>query len=424
VSSLLDLFPEEWPRFALMGVLLAGSALFSAAETAFFSLSREEVRRLRADGSVLSAFVVNLRGDARKLLVSVLLGNLAVSVGYFSIGGVLAAHLERDAGGTAAVVFSVLLLVVYIFVGEFVPKGAAMAKPVALARAAAVPIYVFEKIVLPLRAVLERIAAAISRLTRVRSSKEPYVSAEELKACVRLAGAAGGIADDEREMVEDVIEMGRTHVKEVLVPRVDMVSIGIDADREEVLALARSERVSKIVVVGESRDDVKGWVAVKDLLYRPHARLPELVRDISAVPETKTVESLLREFRKTGAALALVVDEYGGTEGIVTPEDVIEEIVGEIADEYDPEEGVVRRIAPGVTILPGDLPVREWEERSGIGLPKGRYDTVGGYVMEALERVPRPGDAVRQEGVRFTVLRVRRGRVLSLLADGLAGEER
>ena len=140
------------------------------------------------------------------------------------------------------------------------------------------------------------------------------------------------------------------------------------------------------------------------------------------MPETKTVESLLREFRQNGAEMALVVDEYGGTEGIVTPEDLIEEIVGEIFDEYDTREGVVKLIAPGVSVVPGDLPIREWEERSDIALPRGKFDTLGGFVLESLGRLPRPGDRVVTEGVRFTVLRVRRGRVLSLLAAGSDGE--
>jgi len=406
-----------------MGGLLALSAFFSGSETAFFSLTRAAIRRFEDESGLAAAFVTNLTRSPRKLLVTVLLGNLAVSVAYFSFAGTLAIRVDATSGGPAAVLLSVLFLLLYIFTGEFLPKGIAILHPEEVCRISAGPLWAFGKLIFPIRLVLSWIVAGIAILTRSRSGGRSPVTVEELKACVRMSGAAGGLADDEREMLEDVIEIGQIRVKEVLVPRVDLVTIDIGADRASLLALARESRVSKIVVIEGSRDEVRGWVAVRDILYREDAEVRDLLRDIPAVPETKTVESLLREFRRSGAEMALVVDEYGGTEGIVTPEDLIEEIVGEIFDEYDPEEGVVQGIAPGVSVLPGELPIREWEERSDIALPRGKYDTVGGFVLESLGRLPRPGDRVEADGVRFTVLRVRRGRVLSLLAAGTGTEE-
>jgi putative hemolysin len=263
--------------------------------------------------------------------------------------------------------------------------------------------------------VLDLLVRLLTRLLGQPGGR-PHVTAEELKAYVRVSGAAGRLEAEERDMLEDVIELGEVRLTQAMVPRVDVAAVDLAEGREGILRVAREDRVSKVLVYEGSRDEVRGYVPVKDLLYRPEKEVRSLVRPIRAVPETKTVESMLREFRESGSALALVVDEYGGTEGIVTPEDLIEEIVGEISDEYDPREGVVQRIAPGVSVLPGELPIREWEERSGIPLPRGKYDTVGGFVLESLGRMPRPGDRVDGPGVRFTVLRVRRGRVLGLLA--------
>lgn len=413
----MDLFLSEWHRLVVMGALLALSALFSSSETAFFSLTRSEIRRLREDGSVLSALVVRMRSSPRRLLISILLGNLAVNLGLFSISVYLSERAYDQGMKTLAAGTTVGVLLVFILLGEFIPKGFALHRPVFTARIVAAPVFAIEWAILPLRLVLDRAVAFLSRVVAGGGSLRPSVTADELKAFVRLSGAAGRLARDERRMVEDVIEIGRMRVREVLVPRVDMVGIDVAEGREGALAAARRERVSKVVVYEGSRDRVTGYVDVKDLLYRPDADLPTLVRAMPAVPETKTADSLLKEFRETGAALALVLDEYGGTEGIVAPEDLLEEVVGEIADEYDEEEGLVRGIAPGVQIVSGEMSLREWEERTGVALAPGRYDTLGGYLIERLDRIPRAGDTVESPGVRLTVLRVRRGRVLSLVAD-------
>ncbi|MEN8150501.1 MAG: hemolysin family protein [Planctomycetota bacterium] len=417
MSSLVSFLAEEGSRLAGMGVLLLLSAVFSGSETAFFSLSRAAIRSFSEEKGLPAAFVTNLCRNPRELLVTVLLGNLAVSVGYFSLAGVLAIQ----AGGTWGVVVSVLILLLYILVGEFLPKGFALVHPEPVCRAVAAPLWALGKAIWPVRRGLGAVVAAAAFLTRSPSARESLVTVEELKDYVRLSGAAGGLADDEREMVRDVIELGRIRLREVLVPRVDMVAVDIDDDRETLLAVAREKQVSKVVVIEGEPDRVRGWVSVKDFLYHEDRGIRDLLREIPAVPETKTAESLLREFRDTGAQMALVVDEYGGTEGIVTPEDLVEEIVGEISDEYDPEAGRVQRIAKGTAIVPGELPIREWEERSDLPLPRGKYDTVGGFVLETLGRLPRPGDQAAVEGVRFTVLRVRRSRILSLLADGMEG---
>jgi putative hemolysin len=404
-----------------MGVLLVVSALFSGSETAFFSITRSRSRKLREEDSLLSSLVVSLLAEPRRLLVSVLLGNLAVNVAYFAIAVDLSDRAAAESAPGLAVLIGALSLLALIFFGEFLPKGFALSESVTFARVAAPPIYLFQVAILPVRFVLEGLVAAGSRLIGGREGNAPTTTAEELKAYVRLTGSAGRLKDDEREMLEEVIDFGELRVKEVMVPRVDMISAGLDEGRAGFLQAAREAQVSKVVAIDGSPDQVRGFVAVKDLLYEPGSGIEELVREMPAVPETKSVVSLLKELRGSKAPLALVVDEYGGTAGIVAPEDLLEEIVGEIDDEYDQTPGRIREAAPGVLVVAGDLGVREWEEELGIALPDGKYDTVAGFVTAELGHIPRPGDSVVIGGHRLTTLHVRGGRVLSLMVRRAGG---
>ena len=281
-----------------MAGLLILSALFSGSETAFFSLPRARIRRMRSHGSALSAIVVRLVSSPRRLLVSVLLGNLAVNIGYFSVVLQLSGRARRDGHDFLSIAISVAAVLLLIFLGEFLPKGIALARPVRFARTAAVPLAIFDLAILPLRVVLDAFVKGLSRLVGAPDEGGPTMTADELKAFVRLSGAAGRIDADEREMLEDVIDFGEIRVKEVMVPRVDMVAADLAEGRGAIRELAQKHHVSKIVVFDGSVDRVVGYVAVKDLLYRPDASLREMVRDIVAVPETKTVGSLLEEFRE------------------------------------------------------------------------------------------------------------------------------
>ncbi len=413
---------EEWPRLVAMAAAVLASAVFAGAETAFFSLGRGDLRELGEKSDRVSRLICWLAARPRFLLVVTLLGNLAANVIFFSVAVTLSKQASAAGHPGGAFGLNAAAVAVVIFGGEFLPKGRALANPVRAARRTVYPLVGLSLFLWPAGMLLYQGVRLGSRLVGGGAGREPFVTSGEFRAFVRMSGAAAGMDADEREMLQEVIEFGDIRVREVMVPRVDMVAVDLAAGREGILEAARARRVSKVVVCRGSPDRVAGFVAVKDLLYDPEAEVESLVREILAVPETKTVMSLLEEFRRSGAPLALVVDEYGGTAGIVTPEDLVEEIVGEIADEYDLEEGRWRWMGPGVVLLPGSATLREWEERIGTPLPEGRYETVGGYVQAALDRIPAKGDVVRVDGVRISVLRVRRGRVLSVLAER-SGEE-
>lgn len=398
-----------------MGGLLVVSALFSGAETAYFSLPRSRVRKLREETGYLSLLAARLLSEPRRLLISILLGNLAVNIAYFSVAVELSDRAAGEDRAVLAVGIGSLSLLALIFFGEFLPKGIALAENRAFARFSAPPLFLFQTAMYPARFLLEGLVAAISRMIGGQEGGAPTRTASELKAYVRLTGSAGRLDAEEREMLEEVIDFGELKVKEVMVPRVDMISADLAEGREGFLAAARAGRVSKVVAIDGSPDEVRGFVAVKDLLYQLGASPLSLVRPMPAVPETKRVVSLLKELRDSHAHLALVVDEYGGTAGIVAPEDLLEEIVGEIDDEYDESPGAIREAAPGVLVIAGDLGVREWEEELGFPLPEGKYDTVAGFVANELGHIPQPGNAVVVNGRRISILTVRGGRVLSMM---------
>jgi putative hemolysin len=414
----LDLLLSQWPRLIEMGGLLLASALFSGAETAFFSLPRSRVRKLREEQGLLSSLASHLLAAPQRLLISVLLCNLTVNVAYFTVAVKLSERAAAQGRAGLAVSFGAASLLALIFLGEFLPKGIALSENRAVARFAAPPLAVLQIAILPVRFLLEWLVAALSRLLGGHEGGAPARTALELKVYVRLTGSAGRLADEEREMLEEVIDFGDLKVKEVMVPRVDMISADLAEGREGFFAAARAGRVSKVVAIDGSPDRVRGFVAVKDLLFRPAAPVASLVREMPAVPETKTVVSLLKELRASHAPLALVVDEYGGTAGIVAPEDLLEEIVGEIDNEYEESPGQVRFAAPGVLVMAGDLGVREWEEHLGFALPDGKYETVAGFVAQVLGRIPEPDDTVEVHGHQITILTVRGGRVLSMMVRG------
>jgi CBS domain containing-hemolysin-like protein len=395
----------EWPRFVALAALLAGSAVFSGGETAFFSLPRSELDRLRRARGLVPRLSTRLLSAPRRLLVSILLGNLAVNTAYMSVAVVLAGRLSGPAAVPALSLGAVLFLVL---AGEFVPKGLALHRPAWFAKVATPPIWAFAVACFPVRVVLDQVVRGLTRLFGGRVRSAPAVTAGELQAFVRLAGAAGKLDVAETERLADALELGEVRVSELMVPRVFVVSARIDDSREAFLALARKNEVSKIVAHRGSPDDVVGFVAVRDLLFSPGRTPADLLRPPRVVPETKSSEALLREFRGSRDELALVVDEYGGTAGILTVSDLLSHITGE-------EDEGVRLVAPGVFFLPGDMSLRAFEDLAARPLPPGRYDTVAGFVIAALGRMPRAGDSVRWGGWRLSVVRTTGGRIESLL---------
>ncbi|MCY3577506.1 MAG: hemolysin family protein [bacterium] len=261
----------------------------------------------------------------------------------------------------------------------------------------------------------------LGRLLRASWRREaPQVSEEELLAMAEAAEASDAIEPEERELIGQIIEFGDTVAREVMVPRTDMVAMNDRHTVEEAIAIVIEHGYSRVPVYGEGIDDVVGVVHAKDLMRAereegPGSRAAVVARTPHFVPETKRISLLLREMQAEKFHIAIVVDEYGGTAGVVTLEDLIEELVGEIVDEFDVEEPMIERLAPGTVRVNGRVPIDELSEVLGAPLPNGDWDTVGGLIFNTLGHVPDEGETLVMEGWELLVERVTGRRIARVI---------
>jgi CBS domain containing-hemolysin-like protein len=414
----------SWGDVALAGlaaalVLLAG--LLACVETATSRISRSRAESLLRDGRPGSARLARIAADAPRYLNLLLLLRVAGELGAASIAILVALRtLERDAL-VIPLVAGLMTVVSYIGIGV-APRtlGAQHAETVALR---------FSWLTTGLTSLfgpLPRLLIVIGNaLTPGKGFREgPFATESELRELVDLAEERGVVEEGERDMIHSVFELGDTLVREVMVPRTEIVFIERGKSARQALNLALRSGFSRIPVVGENADDVVGVAYLKDLVRRQseELRVDEVMRPPTFVPDSKPVDELLREMQSGQIHLTVVVDEYGGTAGIVTIEDILEEIVGEIADEYDREVPAVEELADGGVRVTSRLAVDEVNEMFGVDLPTDDVDTIAGLLAAELGRVPIPGATVTVQGLRFTAesAKGRRNRIGTVLIERVA----
>ena len=401
-------------------VLLGLSGFFSASETALFSLVRRDLRQLERHPGFVNGTIIRLRHDPQGLLTTVLFGNMLVNVLYFALATVAVSGISSRG---VAVAGSIASLVGVIIFGEVVPKAIAVAVPLRFARLTAVPLFFFQRAIYPVRrslAVVTRISAALAR----GRGRTAYVTPEELQLLIRATGERGEIDLSERDMMHEIMEFAEIRVREVMVPRVDVVAFEVTRDIAEFGALVCETGITKLPVYEERIDNVIGVVNAQDVLLAGKT-VREALRPVPLfVPETALIESVLHQFREHKSQVAVVVDEYGGWAGIVTLEDIIEEIVGDISDEFDTErEEPVRKVGPDTYVLSGGVSIRDWNDIFGIDIDLAEVETLAGFVVLQLGRLPRADDTVTLGNLRLTVRKVVRRRVAEVLIERLNGDE-
>lgn len=399
------------------------SGFFSGSETALFSLQPDELDRMR-EASGLDRLAANLRGRPKRLLTTVLFGNMVVNVIFFSVSYLVALDLAPHVGRTGTFLLGLGSLLAIILGGEVVPKNLAVMFYRPFGRMAALPLTVLQRALLVILLPLEKLADLAASL--VGGHRGPAMRAEELQMLVNLGARQGVLDAGAGEMIAEVIELGDVKVRELMVPRVEMVSFNLQEPEADLLELFRREKLTMIPVYEGEVEQMLGVVHIKDVLFRGAGeRLQDAVRPVPFLPETATVEEALRQCREEGSKTAFVVDEYGSVEGLITIEDLLEEIVGEIADEYDREERPdVELVEDGVMSVRGRLNLRDWCDLLETPLPDLPVDTVGGLVMALLGRLPEVGDVVRWRDVEFTVESVSERRVRSVRAAFMHQDER
>jgi putative hemolysin len=394
---------------------------FVAGEIALVSIRRSRVEQLVDEGRPGARRVRRLLDEPGRFLAVSQLG-LTV-IGFFasayaavslveSLRGLLAPLAGNSAEGIALVIVTILLALFTIVFAELVPKTLALANAERVAIALSLPIEFLARALSPLIALLTGITSTIARAFGANVSNEAQITAEELRLIVERGGEQGVLEAEEEQMINAVIELGSRRVHEVMVPRIAMATIQATATFDEAIETIVEHGHSRIPVYDESIDEILGILYAKDLLpflresAGPRPDLRTLLRTPVYIPESMTVDDLLHEFQRRKVHIAIVLDEYGGTAGLVTIEDLLEEIVGEIQDEYDVEEPMVVRLSEDEARLDGRASVDDLAELfdTNLGLEdEDEYDTVGGLIYHRIGGVPTPGDRVELDGLTLTV---------------------
>jgi CBS domain containing-hemolysin-like protein len=405
----------------LLLILLNG--FFVAAEFAIVRIRRTRVEELVARGDAGAPWIQRALRDTARFLAITQLGITTVGLGLGWLAEPVVARLiepllnlipVRWQTGAAYAVSATLafLLTTFLLVvlGELTPKAIALQNPERVAHLAAQPILIAGSILRPITWLLSRSGAAVTRLLRLRpaSERELAHSVEELKMLVSASAQSGVVQDDEEEMVHAVLDFGDTLVRKVMVPRTEMVALPAEASIDLMLRTLTAQPVTKLPVYDGDLDHILGVVHLQDILpawRRPNASAltaRDLMRETLFVPDTVRISSLLRRFRARRQHMAIVLDEYGGTAGLVTLDDLLEEIVGEVGDPFD-DEAEIQSLQDGTLLVDGLTPIEELNARFQLALHDPHYDTIAGYLLGRLGRMARVGDSVSAEGVRLRV---------------------
>ncbi len=420
-----DFFPL--PIILLIAALLAVSGFFSASEVAFFSLHRVRLRAMAAEGGVIGGVISSLMRHPAQLLNTILIGNMFTNI---LVGVLLPARLERYLESslhlgvvTSSIVTVVVSTLIVLFVSEITPKVLAVSLAEPIARTAALPMVAIDWLFGPLRWASLRVTEILFRVTRFNDiPPAPFLTDEEIMSVLADSEGQGVIDEDEGQMIQGIIESGDAYVREILVPRPQMIAIERGSPVRDALQLFRAHSYSRMPVFQEDLDHITGILVAKDLLpcvMRGELDRPigPLARRASFVPETMSVREFIRYSQRRHMHLSVVVDEFGGTEGLVTLDDAIEEVVGEIRDASKRTGKRHKRLAKGVYRVDGGMPLDELSRLLDVEMESPEHETVAGFFMEHLKRIPGPGDHVEFNGVRLTAETVENKRATSLRVD-------
>jgi len=404
-----------------VGLLILLNAFFVAAEYGLVTARRTRIIELQHQGNRRARDVLRITGDPPRFIAAMQLGVTLTSLGIGALGETVLTH-EFDkwmATALAILLAYALLSFFHVVLGELVPKQAALGHSEGTALWVSAPVRAFFAVFAPaiwLLRVSTQVVLDVFGLEPVGAEREVHSEAE-LRMLVSRSTQQGEIEEGEREMIDKVFVFGDKHAADVMVARPDVAAVSIDLPPEQALAVVLDSPYTRYPVYRESLDDVVGVLHVRDLFTAIYERgiadveLEQLLRSAYIVPETKDLASLLQEFRRTNNHFAIVVDEYGALVGVCTLEDLLEEIVGEIEDEFDVPEQQIEQVDEDTYRVDGMFPIDEFNDRFGTDLPVEDFHTVAGFVFGQLGRAPEPGDDVSYDGIRFDVLEVEGNRI-------------
>lgn len=408
---------------AFLAILLVTSAFFSGAETALFALTRHELHRFQADPRASRRLAASLMQQPRQLLLTLMVGNVTVNMLIFATSLTLFKKLTGP-GSLLGPLLGLSSPIVVTLLGEIFPKGTAIDLRTSLAPKMAPIVHGCQILLAPVTTTLNvLLVEPLTRLLAGDTKPPPDVTAEELQELIEMSQARQIIDADENAMLSGVIRLNELKVRNILIPRVDMIAFDIDDDPEELRQLLREHHMPKIPVYKEDVDHTLGLIYAKDLFLFPTQPLQQLVKPASFVPEVITLTQLIDFFRKTQSQLAMVVDEHGGVVGLVTIEDVAERIVGALALPGDESDlPTWERLDDRHYSISGQVNIREWAEHFNIRQFDERVTTLAGLMMASLGRVPKVGDQVRLGNLLLTVESLNGRRIERIHLELLSGQ--
>ncbi len=395
-------------------VLVGLSAFFSSAETAFTTVNRVRMKALAEEGNSRASAVLTVLDHYSKMLSTILIGNNIVNLTASSLTTILASKVFGSyAVGIAT---GILTLTILIF-GEIIPKNTAMIYSDKISLIYAKIILFLMKIFTPVVFIIDRLSMGISRLLHIDMSKKGSVMTEnELKTYVDVSHEDGVIESEEREIIYNIFDFSDAVAKDIMIPRIDMVSIGLDMGYEEVLNIFKEYMYTRLPVYENDKDNIVGLINIKDFILlsdKEHFQVKDILREAYYTYEYKKTADLMIEMREITANVAFVLNEYGATVGMITLEDLLEEIVGEIRDEYDAdEEELIQQIDGHTYLVEGGMKLDDINDALDISLHSEDYDSIGGLIIEHLDRLPEADETIiTEDGITLQVKEINQNRI-------------
>ncbi|MBQ1187708.1 MAG: HlyC/CorC family transporter [Peptococcaceae bacterium] len=411
-------------------VLIALSAVFSSAETAFLSTNKIRLRNLQEDGEKKAGLVLDLLENQNRLISTLLVGNNIVNISASALATKMATDYFGDAG--VGIATGIMTLLVLVF-GEVIPKNLAAAHAEGWAMFVAPFIKLVSVVLTPLVFLLTKLSDTVVRFSKKNEEEDPTITEDEFKILVNVGQEEGVFDESETEMINSIMEFDETYVKAIMVPRIDIVAVDVDDSINDALRLIIDGGHSRIPAYEESIDNIVGILYAKDIFEHLNAnfdelKVRELIRDAYYIPETKKVSDLLNELRLKKVHMAIILDEYGGTNGLVTIEDLIEEIIGDIQDEYDVEEDLIVMHSDNQLVADARAPIGDVEEAFDVELDEeileeSEADTIGGLAFEHLGGIPEVGDEVTVGRFLIRIVNVSGRRITKVEVTLLPPEE-
>lgn len=416
-------------KFLILVFLLFGSGFFSGSEVAFFSLDKKKVDKHFKNNPFIQRHLITIISFPRRLLVTILIGNTLINVALSIIAVTLAFDFTKifNFDLNLAITFQIILTTILVLIfGELLPKMLATKSTYQFAKFAAIPIYIISSILYPISEfITEIIKISVSKIKFDKSKSA--LTTEEFSDLATLSTERGAIDENEKEIINSIVEFRETNVSEIMTPRVDIVAIAENKSIDEVIKIIGESGHSRIPVYRDNIDTITGVVFAKDLLKfinnevsKKQIKISSLLKKVLFVPESKKIGELLREFQSKKIHLAIVVDEYGGTAGLITLEDIIEEVVGDIWDEYDKAEKNIQQLDENKFLVNGNILLEDLASELNINFIDENdpdIDTLAGFILKISGEIPKEGHSFQHNDFRITVKQLDKKRIRKVLIE-------